>query len=176
MGSIALNLRVSGWMSSMGAPVALETGRERSAFGSVQRSRFDTTAEARPGRRRSSHPPTHRKGTKGCPPLGRARREGAACPMTRRRDATIARAVTSHAHSKCTSRTPPRRGRSPVALAGRLPGASASRSPRTLKIFRRAQRQSESGGIRTVEANKTLARLAVDHRDGGLLAAESLDL
>ena len=91
-------------------------------------------------------------------------------------DATIARAVTSHAHSKCTSRAPPRRGRSPVALAGRLPGASASRSPRTLKIFRRAQRQSESGGIRTVEANKTLARLAVDHRDGGLLAAESLDL
>lgn len=96
--------------------------------------------------------------------------------MARRRDAMITRANMSHTHSICTSRAPAMRPRSSVALAGRSPGASASRSPRTLKIFHRAQRQPESGGIRTVEANKTLARLAVDHRDGGLLAAESLDL
>lgn len=96
--------------------------------------------------------------------------------MARRRDAMITRANMSHTHSRCTSRAPPMRPRSYVALAGRSPGASASRSPRTLKIFHRAQRQPESGGIRTVEANKTLARLAVDHRDGGLLATESLDL
>ena len=73
-----------------------------------------------------------------------------------------------------TSPRAPAGGRLSLSVVGL--GASASRSPRTLKIFRRAQRQSESGGIRTVEANKTLARLAVDHRDGGLLAAESLDL
>ena len=96
--------------------------------------------------------------------------------MARQRDAMITRANMSPTHSRCTSRAPPMRPRSYVALAGRSPGASASRSPRTLKIFHRAQRQPESGGIRTVEANKTLARLAVDHRDGGLLAAESLDL
>ena len=123
MGSIALNLRVSGWMSSMGAPVALGTGRGRSAFGSVQRSRFDATAEDTHGAEIVAPPPHTQKGDERMSSAGTREARGAACPMTRRRDPTIARADTSHAHSRCTSRVPPRRGRSPVprrTVAGRL--------------------------------------------------------
>ena len=61
-------------------------------------------------------------------------------------------------------------------------GRARRRTRRTANPSEKCQRASEGGAdarvreARTVELDETLALLAVDHRDGGLLATEALDL
>ena len=78
--------------------------------------------------------------------------------------------------------TVPRVRRAPRGVVRARAGGRGAETRRRANPSEKCQRASEGGADarvrepRTVELDETLALLAVDHRDGGLLATEALDL